>query len=122
MVIGDRLCGGYDDGGADYDGEHYHASTSAVPTILLFIITYYYIYYLRSTYGAPRCTWVGTSYGNISTVRVAGAVSTTVQYPTYAYIIPAAVRRTARVITHGAPPSIARGYACLLYTSPSPRD
>ena len=49
VVIGDRLCGDGDDGGADYDGEHYYASTLAVLTLLLFIITYDYYYYLWST-------------------------------------------------------------------------
>tara|TARA_R110002050_G_scaffold40080_1_gene98100 strand:- start:3094 stop:3201 length:108 start_codon:yes stop_codon:yes gene_type:complete len=35
VVIGDELCGDERDGGADYDGEHYYASTSAVLTLLL---------------------------------------------------------------------------------------
>jgi len=34
-VIGDGLCGDERDGGADYDGEHYYASTLAVLTLLL---------------------------------------------------------------------------------------
>tara|TARA_R110001632_G_scaffold102036_1_gene210031 strand:- start:1053 stop:1334 length:282 start_codon:yes stop_codon:yes gene_type:complete len=35
VVNGDELCGDERDGGADYDGEHYYASTSAVLTLLL---------------------------------------------------------------------------------------
>jgi len=35
VVIGDGLCGDERNGGADYDGEHYYASTLAVLTLLL---------------------------------------------------------------------------------------
>ena len=35
VVIGDGLCGDEHNGGADYDGEHYYASTATVLTTLL---------------------------------------------------------------------------------------
>ena len=92
------------------------SATTVEITILVpqpYLITNYYLlhYYIMIIYVAPRYTWVRLWYVIMLTVACTELSILTIISPMHIYTIAAAVPRMYVINTHGAPPSIARGYA-----------